>query len=713
MQVTVEVMRGEERIKTITRPLREISGHHAVKFKNRFWKFVDGKIDLLSGAIPRQAPECNEDTEPQPQNEAHPEKRSISRTVAPETDGQHGWAGSDADNGCEEAELMDWHDSQRSVISSALDRRLIVDAGPGTGKTAVACARLAHLVQEEFVEPSNIWMISFTRTAVAEIRARLFGYLGDDAFGIKVATVDSHAWAIHAGHSENARLADGYDKNIKEVIDLLNEDEDVQQELLEIEHLVVDEAQDLVGSRAELIRGIIERLDPQCGISIFADEAQAIYGFAEAEEAVSPDAGEPTFCGSLPKGANSGFEMAQLSRIFRTSSPGLKRIFSHVRERVLSQRDGKQVAHADIVSEITTYADVEGEQSSKFDLSSLATGDLALFRTRAEALYKSQFTQVPHGIRVSGFGTTLPAWLAQCFFDFDELFLSREELSIRWEARIEAESAVSYGLDTAWEKLSAIAGRRDGSVDMRRLRMKLGQSKPPVEIAETEYGLPGPITGTIHASKGREANHVALFVPNQPVFASAAAEAEETRVIFVGATRARESLRVGTSMRFPGSSTDKGRAFRKTNKSTMVEIGSEGDLDELTLVAASLGSAEEAISAQQFLSRHSDVMFECSLEQDPEFDWQYKVLPDGLGSGIGYLSKSFTNGLWDVLAATGRRDSFNPPMGVRRVNALGTRTVVLSHDDPSLQAFHRPWSTSGFLLAPRLASFAPVYFRRK
>ena len=97
----------------------------------------------------------------------------------------------------------DWDKDQLSAIKAGQHQRLLVEAGPGTGKTAVACARIAQLVDNYGVAESNIWMISFTRTAVAEIRSRLQGYVGEAAFSIKVATVDSHAWAIHSGHDPN------------------------------------------------------------------------------------------------------------------------------------------------------------------------------------------------------------------------------------------------------------------------------------------------------------------------------------------------------------------------------------------------------------------------------------------------------------------------------------------------------------------------------
>ncbi len=46
---------------------------------------------------------------------------------------------------------------------------MIVYAGPGMGKTAVACARVSELIDQN-VEAGNIWMLSFTRTAVKNKR---------------------------------------------------------------------------------------------------------------------------------------------------------------------------------------------------------------------------------------------------------------------------------------------------------------------------------------------------------------------------------------------------------------------------------------------------------------------------------------------------------------------------------------------------------------
>ena len=60
----------------------------------------------------------------------------------------------------------DWDLEQLEIIMEPPASWQLVAAGPGTGKTAVACQRVAYLV-DEGVPPSRILLVSFTRTAVA------------------------------------------------------------------------------------------------------------------------------------------------------------------------------------------------------------------------------------------------------------------------------------------------------------------------------------------------------------------------------------------------------------------------------------------------------------------------------------------------------------------------------------------------------------------
>lgn len=608
-----------------------------------------------------------------------------------------------------------WDASQRNVIFSPPGRRLIVDAGPGTGKTAVACARLSHLVTAGDIRPSQTWMISFTRTAIAEIRARLHSYIGDAAFAVKVATVDAHAWAIHSGYDPNATLTGSYEENIERVLALVQGDDDVIDYLRNVEHLIVDEAQDLVGQRADLVEAIISNLDPSCGVTVFADEAQAIYGFSEDEGYTAAERPQ-ALLGRLRSAPVYGFEGAALDTIHRTSVKGLRAIFSEVRTAVLGGLGDGEGLFARIRQSIASYADSNDLKPTKLGLDSLAPGSLVLFRTRSEVLATSQFCQVPHSLRLSGYGANLPSWLAICFHDWMQAYMAYDQFLERWTSRVERSVPPGYGPDEAWAKLVRLGGSADGSLEIARLRRALASRSAPVELATAEFGLPGLVIGTIHASKGREADSVLLLASDDREFRSADDEEEETRILFVGSTRARLSLKVGNAIKYPGSKLGSGRSYKKLlgngSPRAMIEIGRAEDFSAASLVGSSHATQEEAVVTQEWLGQHAEVIMTFELQSDRNLGWNYRLNRSGTDATIAVLTSRFRDDLWEVASRLSEKtkSKLKPPSSVRHVRALGCRTLVIAEDDAVTSQLHLPWSQSGFLLAPRVVAFTSATF---
>ncbi len=66
----------------------------------------------------------------------------------------------------------------QSAAVLAKERAVAVIAGPGTGKTKTLVAKIAHLVEEAGVKPSEITAVTFTNKAAAEMRQRLEKRLG-------------------------------------------------------------------------------------------------------------------------------------------------------------------------------------------------------------------------------------------------------------------------------------------------------------------------------------------------------------------------------------------------------------------------------------------------------------------------------------------------------------------------------------------------------
>ena len=76
---------------------------------------------------------------------------------------------------------------QREAVTT-IDGPLLINAGPGSGKTRVITHRVAYLVRDCGVYPSRVAAVTFTNKAAREMRDRLRPLLGEDADRLTVAT---------------------------------------------------------------------------------------------------------------------------------------------------------------------------------------------------------------------------------------------------------------------------------------------------------------------------------------------------------------------------------------------------------------------------------------------------------------------------------------------------------------------------------------------
>ncbi len=82
-------------------------------------------------------------------------------------------------------------EQQAAVLSPA--SRLIIVAGPGTGKTQTLTYRIAHLIDKKGVAPNTILAITFTNKAAEEMTARLRNLIGADLTG-RITVKTFHAF---------------------------------------------------------------------------------------------------------------------------------------------------------------------------------------------------------------------------------------------------------------------------------------------------------------------------------------------------------------------------------------------------------------------------------------------------------------------------------------------------------------------------------------
>ena len=184
---------------------------------------------------------------------------------------------------------------QEDIITLDPTERTVVNAGPGTGKTWTLIEKIKYMLTEAGTDPQNILVLCFSRAAVEVVRNRLEISAGKDELPlnwheIEVRTFDSFATYLLAWLQENkpdvlpdkySLELESYDQRIKTAISAVRKFEDI---LAGYEHVIIDEVQDLVGVRAELVLELLRTLPDTCGFTILGDSCQALYDYLSAND---------------------------------------------------------------------------------------------------------------------------------------------------------------------------------------------------------------------------------------------------------------------------------------------------------------------------------------------------------------------------------------------------------------------------------------------
>jgi hypothetical protein len=644
---------------------------------------------------------------------------------------------------------FEWTNEQREIIQASSNSRLLVEAGPGTGKTAVACARVAALV-DQGVQASSILMFSFTRTAVAELRARIRSFsTNPEITAVRIATLDSQAWFFRYGTGADFEsLTNTFESNIEETIRLLQSGNDVLNEYLQsTNHLIIDEAQDLTAIRARFVAELIGKMPRDCGVTVFADPCQGIYGFTNDFEDGSGENG--TFIQSFSFSEN-GFENRRLTTLHRTSDQAIIAAFRAFREAVVEQSSWPTM----IVETIQEHCPklVGGIRKG------IDQDCLVLYRRRAQALMDAQHYPYYHRLRMSGLPACIHPWIGAIFATYTENTINLEQFVELWESTVDIDSLLYESIlsEEAWNLLRVHAASKYGGVNLVRLRELLSRSKPHADFLIPDYGMWGPIFSTIHGSKGREADNVVLMLPrndrtltipdDQPN--SVRRNQEESRVYYVGATRAKSSLVYDEAKSLIGaSSVNGGRVWhsyqRGRNKpaTACVQFGMAGDFDDTALVRRDFSdSREEAVENfeallslhRQYVNDAADMPPAIDLQLEPRevngvTEWRYRLhhaVAEGVSEQIyGWLNASVGNELFTVAKEMESRvfkSNLRPPTRISgyvnnddeyqpALRMLGLRTVVVSPENQD--DLHEPFRSSGFLVAPVICGFPSVMFQ--
>lgn len=630
------------------------------------------------------------------------------------------------------SDAPDWDLEQLEVILEEPTRWQLVIAGPGAGKSAVACQRLAFLV-DEGLPPARMLLVSFTRTAVAELRDRisLYAVAGERAKAVRVSTIDSHAWRLRAGF-EDEPISTGfgngsYDLSINQALELLRERQpDLTSFIGRLEHLILDEAQDVVGVRAEFVLELLNNLSDTCGVTILADPAQAIYGFtSDTNDRLG---GDVSLISRLEEGCSRRLLRRELREIHRIKNGSLLDLFVNTR-KVIETAETPE-GHTNRVQEViratcgknigaTSYTDIADFLGDVGDDSMLV-----LFRRRADVLFASSYcsgADVRHRLRMADLPLVVRPWIGWLFGEYQDAFITQERFVELWAARatVAPEPLQGEERDANWNLLHRLAaGRRAGTIDLVQLRRLVSRARPPVEICFPDLGQAGPILGTIHGSKGREEDTVVLAMPRSRVPNGAAGERqddarvfEEGRVYYVGATRARKMLITAATGATRVGYLDSGRIYRRLESNRVqLEIGREGDVDRL----AHLGWSTR-VTAQRTLAASVGRVLPAHAETSAETSFARRILLEQTGTDnikrfieVGQFGENLQadiGKLWSMVDPDG---TLKPPPQIRHIHLVAVSTVGLSESE--MDAARLPFNRTGFALAPVVKGFPMIPF---
>ena len=92
--------------------------------------------------------------------------------------------------------------SEQQLAVDTIEGPVMVVAGAGTGKTQTIALRIANILKQTQVNPSNILCLTFTDSAAQNMRDRLLGIIGPEAHSVRISTFHAFCQSVIRAHPE-------------------------------------------------------------------------------------------------------------------------------------------------------------------------------------------------------------------------------------------------------------------------------------------------------------------------------------------------------------------------------------------------------------------------------------------------------------------------------------------------------------------------------
>ena len=543
---------------------------------------------------------------------------------------------------------------QREVIEADVSRRMIINAGPGTGKTWTLIEKIINLVDVQEVDPETILVLCFSKAAVEVVKNRLKKAADEERVSevinlVDVRTFDSFAsqvlyWVKDESEYDNLQYYDIGKLNYDERINLFTSTITTLPELMEqCSHLFVDEVQDLVKERARMVLAMIRNIPEPSGVTLLGDACQSIYDYQAGNDRMTSKQFYGVMANDMPK-----FAYYTFTRNYRQDNE-LAYLGDGYRKHILSGRikDCDSYWHNDVEKRIPQFKEYDADKITQSSLRELLNAGTVgiLTRTNGQALKISAALRekgIDHVLKKRLRDNTLNKWIALVFNDYELTSVDEEDFTNLYNQIADPEDAESYEVWNAIKEAARVSSERIGVRDI--LKGVMTNSRSMVLYSHEKVS---DLTVTnIHRGKGREFD--AVLVEND-IFSEDEKELEEHKVCYVALTRPkREIYRINAKADYIRIDKEGDRRCFKSDyvgfnkqRLTYFEVTGEPDIDLRSFVREN--------EAQLYIRENYDDLVGKKIvlikdKHKSEFV-RYKIVLGEDNYVLGYTSKDFYESL--------------------------------------------------------------------